>query len=69
MRGEWKIPSNVVLSDGCKSLLSGILQPDPKERLTIEGIQAHPWYKIGLPEGTDNSQYPQRPEDGLQVHF
>ena len=31
------------LSAGCTDLLTGMLQDDPKDRLTLEQIQNHPW--------------------------
>ena len=61
------MPSGTTVSEGCIDLLKGILQPDPATRMTIEDIIRHPWYATGLPEGADNANYPQRPEDGLQV--
>lgn len=32
------------LSPPCQDLISMILNPDPTKRLTIDDIQAHPWY-------------------------
>lgn len=66
VRGEWSIPDNVNLSPECVDLLKGILKSEPSERLTIDQILNHAWYKIGLPPGAENMAYPARPEDGLQ---
>lgn len=67
VKGEWEVPSGTTVSEGCIDLLKGILQPDPATRMTIEDIIRHPWYATGLPEGADNANYPQRPEEGLQT--
>jgi len=41
LKGEYETPD--YLSNDCKDLLSKMLVVDPKERITIEGIMAHPW--------------------------
>ncbi|GMH37926.1 hypothetical protein BSKO_05810 [Bryopsis sp. KO-2023] len=37
--------------ENCRDLIGGLLRPDPKERLTMEGILSHPWFMTNLPEG------------------
>lgn len=37
------------LSSGCRSLLDAIFQADVKQRITVEGIMQHPWYREPLP--------------------
>lgn len=64
--GQWKFPP-VSLSDDCKSLIEGILQTNPSQRMTISDILMHPWYRTELPEGVDTMSYPERPQAGLQV--
>ena len=39
----------VQLSPGCRSLLDAIFQADVKQRITVEGIMQHPWYREPLP--------------------
>lgn len=39
------------LSKECEDLIRKILVIDPKQRLTIQEIQNHPWYLDSLPEG------------------
>jgi len=33
------------VSDSCQDLIRKVLCTNPKERLTIEGIRAHPWFQ------------------------
>lgn len=37
------------LPPACRDLASRMLEPDPKRRITVAGIMAHPWFKAGLP--------------------
>lgn len=39
----------VQLSQNCRSLLDAIFQKDVKQRITVEGIMQHPWYREPLP--------------------
>ncbi|GIL83876.1 hypothetical protein Vretifemale_12596 [Volvox reticuliferus] len=39
------------VTDECMNLLRGMLKPAPDQRLTIEKIMAHPWFKKDLPKG------------------
>ncbi|GMH35591.1 hypothetical protein BSKO_03459 [Bryopsis sp. KO-2023] len=67
VNADWQFPAHTKLSNECLDLLKRILNPDPKARLTIKGIQMHPWYNIGLPPGAAQHDFPKRPEDdGLQ---
>jgi serine/threonine protein kinase len=36
------------LTDDCKNLLEQMLHPDPAQRITIEGIKQHPWFRVDL---------------------
>lgn len=46
--GIYNLPS--YLSSGARSLLQKMLVVNPMNRITIEGIRDHPWFKEGLPE-------------------
>ena len=50
-RVDFRFPSNIPVSAECKDLISKILVADVGKRLTIEAIQAHPWYQKDLPPG------------------
>lgn len=39
------------LTNDCKDLLEQMLHPDPAQRITIEGIKDHPWFKVDLDPG------------------
>ena len=59
---EYEFPPHVKASAQCRDLLNRILEPDPAKRITISGIQCHPWYTTDLPPGVgdmnDNLPYP-----------
>ncbi|GMH37925.1 hypothetical protein BSKO_05809 [Bryopsis sp. KO-2023] len=38
------------VSEGCRDFVAGLLRPDPKERLTMEGILSHPWFNGVVPK-------------------
>ena len=42
---------NKYLTEGVKSLLRGILVVDPKNRMSMDDIIAHPWFRVDLPAG------------------
>ncbi|KEG08981.1 serine/threonine protein kinase [Trypanosoma grayi] len=44
-RGEYHMVRHV--SDAVKDLISRMLTVDPQQRITIEGIIAHPWFAVG----------------------
>jgi serine/threonine protein kinase len=41
--GDYYFPASIPVSDSCKDLLRKILVVKPEERITVEGIQEHPW--------------------------
>jgi serine/threonine-protein kinase SRK2 len=50
MEGEkYPLPSHVITSLECTDFLRKLLKPDPKQRLTLEGILTHPWFLKKLP--------------------
>eukprot|EP00803_Ostreobium_quekettii_P001376 evm.model.scf_910.3 EVM.evm.TU.scf_910.3 scf_910:44793-48662(+) len=66
VKSDYSVPSESTVSASCLDLLGKILTPDPAQRITVEGIINHPWYQTDLPPGADNTNYPVRPEEGLQ---
>jgi len=46
---DYQIPKNLNVSNECRDLLSRILVRDPERRLTLVGIQRHPFYTRDLP--------------------
>jgi 5'-AMP-activated protein kinase catalytic alpha subunit len=42
INAEFNIPEFV--SESCQELIRNVLSPDPKSRMTIEGIRNHSWY-------------------------
>lgn len=55
LSGDYTLPN--FLSSSAKELLKGILNIDPKERLTIDEIKEHAWYGL----------YPTAPREGIVV--
>ena len=43
IRGDYKIPSRVKISDSCRELLDRILQVNVAKRITISEILKHKW--------------------------
>lgn len=43
IRGDYKIPSRVKISDSCRDLLERILQVNVAQRITIPEILKHKW--------------------------
>jgi 5'-AMP-activated protein kinase catalytic alpha subunit len=43
LNAEYSIPEFV--SESCQDLIRKVLLTDPSQRLSIEGIRAHPWYQ------------------------
>lgn len=39
------------ISPACIDFLSGLLEPCPSKRMTMDQIWSHPWFKAGLPQG------------------
>ncbi|WVW84942.1 hypothetical protein I302_106978 [Kwoniella bestiolae CBS 10118] len=46
IKGEYEEPE--WLSEEARSLIRGMLQQEPSQRLTIEGIFNHPWFKMTI---------------------
>lgn len=66
LRVEINFPRS--LSADCHDLLSKILVREPHKRISVDGIQSHPWYMKNLPPGVkemNNSLV--IPHEGLQV--
>ncbi|KAG6558235.1 hypothetical protein Mapa_000418 [Marchantia paleacea] len=49
MSVSYSIPEYVQISSECKHLLTRIFVTNPAERITMEEIQAHPWFLRNLP--------------------
>jgi hypothetical protein len=43
MRGDYQIPSGAKVSAECRDLLAKVLTVSPRNRITVQGIQQHPW--------------------------
>lgn len=43
-KAEYQMPG--YFSADAKDLVNSILVPDPKKRLSIASIKAHPWFKL-----------------------
>ena len=50
LKSEYVIPPSPPISEECRDLLKRILVSDPSQRLTVAGIQDHPWFRENLPE-------------------
>jgi serine/threonine protein kinase len=48
LKGCPPIPEGFCVSEPCLNLLKQLLMPDPQQRITMEGIMAHPWFLQGL---------------------
>ena len=46
---DYRLPKAPKVSAECRDLLHKLLVANPDERLSIPQIQAHPWYRKGLP--------------------
>ena len=51
LNGDYSFPSNIMLSSDLKDLLRGMLNIDPKARMTVKEISKHPWFQPGLAKG------------------
>lgn len=47
--------------------MSKLLVVDPKQRITIPQIQAHPWYQLYLPAGVADMNTNLEPNKSAQV--
>jgi serine/threonine-protein kinase SRK2 len=53
---EYSIPAHIKITSACQDLFDQIFVIDPAQRITIAGIQRHPWflknlaakYKVGI---------------------
>jgi serine/threonine protein kinase len=48
------------LSSDAKDFLGRIFETDPEKRIDIDGIRAHPWYKLHQPENTHFNHHNQK---------
>ncbi|CAM8999415.1 unnamed protein product [Rhodiola kirilowii] len=62
LSAHYSIPDYVRVSNECKHLLSCIFVADPEKRITIPGIQKHPWFLKNLSE-----EFMQGAEGGLKA--
>eukprot|EP00884_Botryococcus_braunii_P022478 jgi/Botrbrau1/8914/Bobra.0148s0028.1 len=49
LRVDYHFPKDPKVSKEAEDLIRKILVADPDKRLSVEQIQAHPWYRKGLP--------------------
>lgn len=49
LAGDYSVPDGVEVSKGCRDLLDRMLEPDPGRRISVPGIQRHPWFRQDLP--------------------
>ncbi|KIZ02869.1 hypothetical protein MNEG_5087 [Monoraphidium neglectum] len=42
-------PADLALSEGCRDLICRMLAPDPRARIRVPEVLAHPWFQINLP--------------------
>ncbi|CAK0785491.1 hypothetical protein CVIRNUC_008700 [Coccomyxa viridis] len=49
LKADYKWPSSRRVSSECKDLVSKILVVDASKRITVQGIQEHPWFQTALP--------------------
>ncbi len=50
---SYTIPEGVEVSSSCQDLLARIFVPDPCQRIALDGIQRHPWFRKNLPRGAE----------------
>ncbi|KAL6763166.1 kinase-like domain-containing protein [Haematococcus lacustris] len=63
---QYVFPSNLRLTVECLDLVGRMLKADPRQRITVDGIRAHPWFRVNLPaELADPSAFA-RPATYLQ---
>lgn len=46
LQGDYTLPPDI--SPACSDLLQGMLKADPQQRLSVEDVLTHKWYKEGL---------------------
>ena len=42
-----EFPTPEWMSEDCKDLLARMICADPGERITVEGVLRHPWFRTG----------------------
>ena len=52
-----RLPAHTPISSDCKDLLRKIFLPSPEQRITIQGIQRHPWFEKNLPQQVKNQDW------------
>ncbi|KAL4434846.1 hypothetical protein ABPG77_005373 [Micractinium sp. CCAP 211/92] len=51
LRGDYLLPSERVISESARHLISRMLVVDPDQRYSLQDIFSHPWFKNGLQPG------------------
>ena len=69
IRVDYKIPSRPKVSDLCVDFLAKMLVADPAQRITIQGIYEHPWFKQGFPASVYYLRLPLPPAVRFQGAF
>ena len=65
---DYVIPSKVQASDELRDILARLLNPNPKDRITIDEIFDHPWFNKDLPRGVkDMNSKMMIPSSGYQT--
>jgi len=68
LRVDYSFPRHIKVSNDLLDLLTKILVREPKDRITIEGIQNHRWYCKNLPPGVKEMNAKLViPHEGLQT--
>ena len=55
---DYQFPAKPAVSASCKDLLARILVAHPVQRLSIQQIYEHPWFKQGFPKQVQCISYP-----------
>jgi len=71
---QYSIPENIQITPECRHLISRIFVGDPAQRITMDEIKNHEWFKINLPadlmdEGMMSNQFeePAQPMQSLDT--
>lgn len=51
VKSDFVFYPNIPVSEEFKDLISRMFQLDAANRVSMNDIQEHPWYNVGLPEG------------------
>ncbi|KAM9977245.1 hypothetical protein ACTFIR_011104 [Dictyostelium discoideum] len=65
LRGEFKYPSHVILSDDVKDLINRMIVAEPVERATLDEIKTHVWVNKGYDMEPDQ-EYNKKVSDRLE---